>query len=108
MNYREQALDNLVSRLVNGKTIERASSRDIFHDLADDISSAEYQTLLDIIDGVLALNHKFGDAHTLACRALEEKANGLIQSYIASREDWLQEEEARLRAEEPEPELEVG
>lgn len=104
MNYREEAIANLVVRLIGGQAYDGTTTRTIFHDLADDLSSVEYQTLLDILEGVAGLNHKFGDTHTLACRELEEKAQSLIQAYVLTREDWIHEEEARLRAEEPEPE----
>lgn len=89
---REQAAETLVDRLTSGKLVDGATSRNIFHDLADDASSHQYQTLLDILDGVLLLNSKCGDERVLACGELEDKAKGLIYGYVLGREDWLSAE----------------
>lgn len=104
MNYREQAIENLMDRLLSHRTVDLVSSREIFHDLTDEISSHQYQTLLDILDGVLSLNYKAGDEHLLACRELEGKAKDLIHGYVLRREDWLFEEEQRIRADQVETE----
>lgn len=89
---REQAAETLADRLTSGKSVDGATSRNIFHDLADDANSHQYQMLLDILDGVLTLSNKSADERVLACGELEDKAKGLIYGYVLGREDWIAEE----------------
>lgn len=99
---KEQAVEALVDRLIEGKVVHTVTSRDIFNDLMDAYDKPTYPRVLDLLDGLLSLNNKCGDNHMLDCYELERKAKELIQEYVLGRSEWIAEEaeEIELAGEE--------
>lgn len=95
-----QAVENMVDRLIDGKTVNRVCSREIFRDMTDAYDKPQFQTILDLLDGVLSLNYKGGDERVLLLGELEEKAKELIHGYVLGRQDWINEEVEEILSEE--------
>lgn len=95
---KEQAVEALVDRLVEGKAVHTVTARDIFDDLLDDVKKPSYMVLLDLLDGLLALNGKAGNTHLLDCSELERKAKELITAYVLGRGEWIEEEADEIEA----------
>ena len=99
--YMAQAREDLIDRLVEGKTVHRHTARDVFDTLlAGDTS--EYHELLEILESLLALNCKHGDDLKLATYALADKTQAVICRFVDAHPDWIETraEEIALDAEE--------
>lgn len=88
---REDAINNLVDRLLVGDTVHTLTSRDIFDCLVDDYSKPTYHTALDLLEGLAGLNYKCGDAYKIACYDLQEKAKELLKGFVLGHEEWILE-----------------
>src|SRR5688572_31741959 len=89
---KEDALQNLLDRLVTGKTVHTLTSRDIFDCLMDDVNKPTYSHVLDLLDGILNLNNKFGDDHKIASYELQLKASELMKGFLLGKPEWIEEE----------------
>lgn len=97
---KEQAVEQIVDRLAEGKAVHTWTSRDIFDCAVDNAQDAAYSNALDILDSVLALNGKAGDEFFLAANEVADKAKSLIQAFVLAKDDWIEEEAAEIEMEE--------
>lgn len=93
---REQAVEALVDKLVDGKTIHRTNAQDIFECAVND--ELRYLDVLALLEGLLALNCKAGDHFLLDAAALAERAKEIVQGYVLGKQDWIEEEAAEIEA----------
>ena len=93
---REQAIEALVDRLAERKAVHTVTSRDIFDAAMDDVNKPTYGVILDLLEGLLALNGKCGDEHFLSACELERKAKELVSAYVLGRSDWIEDEASEI------------
>lgn len=95
---RAQAIEALVDRLLEGKTVRTLTSRDIFDCAVDDARAPGYSRALDILEAAAALNGKAGDEFSLAANDVAAKAKAMVEGFVLGKADWIEEEAAEIEA----------
>lgn len=85
--YYDQAREELIEKLIEGKTVNRMTSRDIF-DCAADNSSVP---LFDLLENVLGMNREHGDGFRLAGWDCANAAKKIIEDFVDSKPEWIWE-----------------
>jgi hypothetical protein len=95
----DQAREDLIERLIEGKNVNRTNARDIFAGAIEE-GEVDYRTCLDLLEGLLSLDTKCGDSRSLAVYELVKKARGMVEAYVDGKEDWIRERAAEIAADE--------
>lgn len=96
--FLDQAREELIDKLIAGKSVNRTTSRDIFacavnHDV-------DYHNVLDLLDSLLSMNDKTGYEYRLCADECASKAKRVIEAFVDSKEDWILERACEIAHDE--------
>lgn len=98
-DYMDEARENIIERLVQGKSVHQINAADIFECALND--ERQYGDVIFLLAGILGLSGKSGDDLLLDAHDLTERAREIIECYVDSKPEWIEERAAELAAEEP-------
>lgn len=98
--YIDQAREELIERLIDGKTVNRVTSRDIFDSAHDDSSVA----LFDLLENVLRMNREHGDGFRLAAWDCANSAKKMIEAFVDAKPEWIWERACEIANDQDDPE----
>lgn len=94
-DFKDQARDHLIERLVCGKTVHGMTAKDVFDSAADN-STPE---VFEILEGLVGLSEKVGDDFQLSARDLAKRARTFIEHFVDRHPDWIEEKATSLASE---------
>lgn len=97
-DYREDARESLIERLVAGRTVHALTARDVFDCALND--EAQQPDVFELIQALLALDGRAGADLSLHAHDLVAKARRVIERFVDTKPEWIDERAAELRAED--------
>lgn len=94
--YLDQAREEIIDKLISGKTVNKMTSRDIF----DSAMDGSYHNVLDLLDSILSMNDKTGYEYRLCADECADKAKRVIESFVDSKQDWILERASEIAHDE--------